>query len=137
MKGMKLRRLVDTTESLSAPFSRVLGQGWPAPQLVCRLLDLDSCDTAKISPKNLRMSSLACNTPKTSGYCVAISGFRISKVYAHQWDTNLSFYSDLDCDSGGTMWMYMPVDKEEYLAQIWAIKHPESGLVGLIVRQDC
>ncbi|UNI23928.1 hypothetical protein JDV02_009718 [Purpureocillium takamizusanense] len=130
--GVKLRRLVDATDSVTVPFPRVLGQGWPAPRLVCQLLDLDTCDTAKNSPTSLRMSSFEFNTPETSGYCVAIFGFNISKIYAHQWNTNASFYSDLVSDSSSTLWMYMPVDEEEHLTHIWAVRHSESGLVGLI-----
>lgn len=112
------------------------GHGWPTPRLVCKLLDLDTCDAAKNSSKNLRMSSLDCNAPLTSGYSAAISGFRISKMYAHRWDTSASFYSDLDSSSNFTLWMYMPVDENEYLSQIWVIRHPDDGLIGLMFRTN-
>ncbi|KJZ72249.1 hypothetical protein HIM_08391 [Hirsutella minnesotensis 3608] len=134
--GMKLRRLVDTIDSMAASSPPLPVYGWPTPQLVCKVIDLDTCEIAKNSSGSLRMSSLDCNAQLTTGYSVAISGFRISKICAHRWDTSASLHNDLDSSSNCTLWMYMPIDENEFLSQIWAIRHPECGLAGLMFRTN-
>jgi len=84
------------------------------------------------------MSSLDCNTPRIDGYSAAIFGFHIAKIYAHRSDDSTNFYSDMDMDSvsDSMLWMYMPVDENEHLSQIWAFREPGSGLIGLVVRHE-
>ncbi|KID88977.1 hypothetical protein MGU_04320 [Metarhizium guizhouense ARSEF 977] len=131
--GLKIRRLLDSTDPPVSRSDSPLDQAWPTPGLSCRLIDLDTCGSAKGLPDNLRMSFIDCNTPGTNGYSAAISGFHILKMYAHGLDTTTQFDLDMDDDASSVLWMYMPIDADEYLEQVWAVKHPESGFLGLML----
>lgn len=80
------------------------------------------------------MGFVDCNIPGTNGYSAAISGFHILKMYAHGLDTTTHFDLDMDDDASSVLWMYMPIDADEYLVEVWAVKHPRSGFLGFMVR---
>ncbi|POR35542.1 Uncharacterized protein TPAR_04278 [Tolypocladium paradoxum] len=113
--------------------SAVPGHGWPTPELACRLIDLETCHLARGEPNGLRMSFFDCNKPSTEGYSAAICGLHISKLYAHHPGTNSSFYEELDNVSSSMLWIYMPIDQDEYLADVWAIRHAHSGFIALMI----
>lgn len=143
LKGVKLRQLVDATDSASPSSAPVPSHGWPAPapapRRTYRLINMDTCEAVQgSSPTHLRMSSLDCNTPRIDGYSAAIFGFHIAKIYAHRSDDSTNFYGDMDMDSvsDSMLWMYMPVDENEQLSQIWAFREPGSELIGLVVRHE-
>ncbi|QPG94272.1 hypothetical protein C2857_005567 [Epichloe festucae Fl1] len=131
--GLKIRHLLDPTETLTSRSDFSPGQAWPTPGVSCRLIDLDTCDSPREPPDNLRMSFIDCNAPKTHGYSAAISGYHVLKMLAHKSHTTTQFYLDLDKDWTSVIWMYMPIDADEYLAQIWAIKQPKSGFLGFVL----
>ncbi|KAK8920324.1 hypothetical protein VCV18_007627 [Metarhizium anisopliae] len=79
-RGLKIRRLLDSTDPPVSRSDSPLDQAWPTPGLSCRLIDLDTCSSAEGLPDNLRMSFVDCNTPGTNGYSAAISGFHILKM---------------------------------------------------------
>ncbi|CRK19048.1 hypothetical protein BN1708_012501 [Verticillium longisporum] len=130
--GLKVRGLLDTTDSPSARNNIVLGPGWPTPGPDYRLIDLDTCDFAMGTPERLRMSSFDCNKPTTHGYSAAINGLHIAKLYAHHSGASRSDFGDVDAVSSSTLWMYMPVEQDEYLKEIWAIKTSASRTVALM-----
>lgn len=117
-QGLKIRRLLDSTDPPVSRSDSPLDQEWPTPGLSCRLIDLDTCSSAEGLPDNLRMSFVDCNTPGTNGYSAAISGFHILKMYAHGLDTTTQFDLDLDDDASSVLWIYMPIGADEYLVQV-------------------
>ncbi|KAI0434048.1 hypothetical protein F5Y09DRAFT_328644 [Xylaria sp. FL1042] len=122
------------TDPLSARNDVVPRQGWPTPGLDCRLIDLDACDIAEATPDCLRMMSFDCNKPTTDGYSAAICGLHVAKLYTHHsGTTSTNFYRDMDGVSSSMLWMYMPVDQDEYLKEIWAIKASGSGFTALLL----
>lgn len=74
-----------------------------------------------------------CNKPSIEGYSAAICGRHISKLYACHSGTNTPFYEELDRVSTGMLWMYMPVDQDEYLSELWAINPMGAGCIALMV----
>ncbi|KAI0490551.1 hypothetical protein F4859DRAFT_520317 [Xylaria cf. heliscus] len=124
--GLKVRRLLESGDTLSIRNGAVPGRGWPTPGLDCRLIDLDACDRTGTALDSLRMTYFDCNKPTIDGYSAAICGFHIAKLYAHHTDTSANFYKDIDDIDDDILWMYMPIDQDEYLSEIWAITAPDS-----------
>ncbi|KAI1820331.1 hypothetical protein F4861DRAFT_73742 [Xylaria intraflava] len=130
--GLKVRRLLESTDCLSTWNDAVPRQGWPTPGLDCRLIDLDECGIAKATPNNLRMTSFDCNKPMIDGYSAGICGFYIAKLHSHHSGTSTNFYRDIDGLSRSILWMYMPVDQDEYLTEIWALYPSGPGFTALL-----
>lgn len=74
-----------------------------------------------------------CNKPGTKGYFAAVSGFHVSKLYAHVADGETPFDEDLDNTLENMMWLYMLVDKNEYLQGLWAVRHSKGIVQDLTV----
>lgn len=134
IQGLKLRRIQHTTDSPFACSDAAPRHSWPTPGLACRLIDIDSRDASKAPPIDLRMSFFECNSSLTSGYSVAISWFHIVGIHAHHSGASARFYSDLDASSGSLLWMYMPINTDEYVTEIWTVRYLQSGFAGLMVR---
>lgn len=79
------------------------------------------------------MNFFDCNKPGTEGYSAAILGLHISKLCAHHPGINKGFYEEADTVSSSMLWIHMPMDDDEYLAEVWAIRHTRSGFVALMV----
>ncbi len=65
------------------------------------------------------MHYFECNAPGTTGYSVATDGFDIYAIHAHHRNKkSVSIYTDPSLSSLSLHWIYMPVDREEYLTEI-------------------
>ncbi|KAK1772530.1 hypothetical protein QBC33DRAFT_13986 [Phialemonium atrogriseum] len=131
---LKVRRLLDPTDSTSKCDSTATPPGWPTPGLACRVIYLETCKIARGEINGLRMSFFDCNRPGTEGYSAAICGFHLSKLYAHHSATCTRFYEELDTVCSDMLWVYMPIDQDEYLKEVWVIRHPGAGFLALMVR---
>lgn len=112
--------------------------GWPTPAMDhAKVFDLDRSEFLLCSKaKELRMNFMECNKPGTDGYSAAIWGARVAKLYSHQNGVTKSMYQDMDQIAEGgkhMIWMHLPVDKGEYLQEIWALRLPGYGFMGLLV----
>jgi hypothetical protein len=92
----------------------------------------------------MRVSSTACNEPSIDGYVAALLGSRVAGLRAchagHRADDDIKmarFYRDMDVEGGDALWMYMPVDSDEYIMEIRVVRSQVSRTRGLMVRQDC
>ncbi|KAJ2988537.1 hypothetical protein NUW58_g3920 [Xylaria curta] len=131
--GLKVRWLLEPAGSLSTRDDTVPGKGWPTPGLDCKLINLYARNIAEATPKNLRMTPFDCNMPATDGYSVAIFGYNIGKLCAHRSGMSTNFYKDMDNISCSVLWMYMPVDQDEYLREIWAVESSGTGFDALLL----
>ena len=120
LKGLKLRRIWQSDTDM---LFEVHGPAaWPTPGLECRIKGLVPFDSDMVRPDNLRMRSVDCNRPGTTGYSVALSGFDVLRFHPHSTSTIADFYEELD-DDPSVLWMYVPVDPGERLTEIGLIQH--------------
>ncbi|KYK60914.1 hypothetical protein DCS_02054 [Drechmeria coniospora] len=133
-RGLKVRRLENDAHVPSTTKGSFPSPRWPIPGLACRVLDLDTCAVAESPPGSLRMSFFECNASLTTGYSVAISGNHIRTICSHHSGTPPRCYSEMDAISTSSLlWMHLPMSTDEHLAEIWALKHLESGFVALML----
>ncbi|KAH8895320.1 hypothetical protein GQ53DRAFT_838981 [Thozetella sp. PMI_491] len=64
----------------------------------------------------IRMRYFDCNAPDTEGYSVATNGYIINAIYTHRQRKNGIPYRDTPRIND--LWIYMPVDQNEYLTEI-------------------
>lgn len=120
-QGLKLRCLLDSADYTPEHDDTMPAPGWPTPGLTCRVVDLDTCRTVQEALDGMRMDYMDCNRPDTEGYTAAIRGYYISKLYAHQSDTRTRLYEELDSCCNYLIFLYMPIDQDEYIKEIWGI----------------
>ena len=83
------------------------------------------------------MDAVHCNTPTTTGYSVALSGYAdVLRLYSHSTGTTVDWYEELE-GNPSVAWMYMPVDQGEFLTEMWIIKSPNAGFTAFIVSFNC
>ncbi|KAL8282738.1 hypothetical protein RB597_010128 [Gaeumannomyces tritici] len=131
--GLKIRDLLDSTDAPPKRNSIVPAPGWPMPGLDCRVIDLKTCQVMRGGLSRIRMSSFDCNAPGTKGYLAGIFGLRLSKIYAHHPGADLPCRAELESVRDSTLWVYMPIDPDEYLEEVWAIWHPSFGCIALML----
>lgn len=68
--------------------------------------------------KNLRMISIECNSPEITGYS-ACWYHRIIALYAHCKGGATPFYEEIDACYQNAIWIYLPLDKNEWISDIW------------------
>ncbi len=111
-QGLKLRDVIEAPEtcSLAAQIS------WASPVHPTAVMDLTTLSHPHRYPATLRMSYFDCNAPGTTGYSVATNGVSITTIHVHGQDHDTQFYNDVDSTSN--QWIYMPIDRGEYLTDI-------------------
>lgn len=82
------------------------------------------------------MNFIDCNGPGIEGYSAAICGSHISKLYAHHSGTDMTSYEELGGMANDMLWLYMPIDQDECLRELWAIRPAGAGCVGLMVSSN-
>lgn len=137
-KGVKVRRVLDATDNPSPRgdhlFSWISKPSWSTPGKHRRLIDLNTCEILPQAPiGNLRMSSVDCNTPTTYDYTATVSSTYLTRICAHALDTPIPPFSCEDGIEGHIVWLHMPIDKGEYLTEIWAVRIPKFCFPALIV----
>jgi len=101
------------------PSKYVFVRGWPIPELQIRGLT----GFAVTDDHHLRMAPLECNTPDIEGYSALVCKSNVSKIYAHSRRAAPCPYEDGDLGLDLGMWVYMPIDSDEYLTEIWSVTH--------------
>ncbi|CAF3490094.1 unnamed protein product [Fusarium graminearum] len=83
------------------------------------ILDLQSLDKGLGSDHSTaRMASFECNVEGITGYTVVTDGHRTATVHAHRSDEEFRFYAEIDYSWPCGFFIYMPLDKGEYLTEI-------------------
>lgn len=131
---LEIRRLLNTTNPLSATNDAPSWQGWPTLGLDCKLITSYSFRTAKAAPANLRMNSFGCIRPAVDGYSAAINGLYIAKSYTHRPGARPNSDGNMDGVCGWMLWIHMPDSQDEHLKETWAIRDNGSTFIVLIVR---
>ncbi|KAI0198268.1 hypothetical protein F4808DRAFT_436447 [Astrocystis sublimbata] len=71
---------------------------------------------------HLRMAPFTCNDARTIGYSVCLDiclKSNICYLHAHTSGESMAFYEEVATDLDSPMWVYVPIDKGEYISQIW------------------
>lgn len=82
-----------------------------------------------------QMTWLDLNQPRLEAYSAAINGFHVSTLYAHGRDTQIPPFEDLESVFDDILWLYMPIDRGEYLTEIWCA-HATESFIAFLVRLD-
>jgi hypothetical protein len=67
------------------------------------------------------MRYFVCNAPGTIGYSVAFSASIIVAIHAHGRGDNARGYQDVMFRNHSLFWMYMPVEQDEYITEIYKL----------------
>lgn len=114
--GLKIRNIENAHKGSPALASRI---GWQVPvSAPPTVIDLLTLKTRKAYPDGLRMQFFECNAPDTIGYFVATDGARTLGILTHKQDQILDTSLFKDADAPICFWMYMPIEKGEYLTDI-------------------
>ncbi|KAF0642645.1 hypothetical protein FPSE5266_02201 [Fusarium pseudograminearum] len=83
------------------------------------IMDLQSSDKGLgADHSTVRMTSFDCNVEGITGYTVVTDGHRTATVHAHRSDEDFRFYAEIDYSWPCGFFIYMPLDKGEYLTEI-------------------
>ncbi|KAG5766485.1 hypothetical protein H9Q72_005450 [Fusarium xylarioides] len=114
--GLKIRDIKFGRKGSLALAPRI---GWQVPVSVSpTIIDLLTLKIPEEYPSNLRMRFFDCNGPDTTGYFVATDGARTLAILSHKQDQQVdpSYFEDVDAPI--CFWIYMPINKGEYLTDI-------------------
>ncbi|CAG7565724.1 unnamed protein product [Fusarium equiseti] len=110
--GFKIRDIKD-------PLTLASRIGWQVPVSASPpVIDLLTLKTPEEYPSGLRMRFFDCNAPDTTGYFVATDGARTLAILSHKQDQQVDASLFEDVDAPICFWMYMPINKGEYLTDI-------------------
>ncbi len=132
-QGLKLRSL----ESGSSTEKKETKWLWPSPMSQPQRALLSFWRFAPESypsvPDHVRMVSVPCNRPELTGYSVCLAG-NVMLIHAHSdGEEHLSLYDDSRLRSHA-IWLYMPMDPDERISEIWARRGKQHPHMGLAVR---
>lgn len=82
------------------------------------------------SLEQLRMAPFNCNDSRNTAYSVCWD-WGLIHLHAHVDNESLSFYN-LVPQGRHAMWLYMPMNKDEYISQIWGRPSRTALLVSTI-----
>lgn len=68
--------------------------------------------------KNVRMNAFDCNAGDITGYTVVTDGDGVVTVHAHRPGEKARFYAEINHSWPGGIFLYMPLDKGEYVTEI-------------------
>ncbi|KAI1479326.1 hypothetical protein F4774DRAFT_425973 [Daldinia eschscholtzii] len=71
----------------------------------------------------MQMCPFDLNKASLTGYSVAVNMFGPTIIHSHEPGMGSEFYSDLDTARNRTFWLYMPINKGEYIKEIWRYAH--------------
>ncbi|KAI1821607.1 hypothetical protein F4861DRAFT_518075 [Xylaria intraflava] len=112
--GLKIRRLECTPSDAISELATNIAWLTPEPRP-----DLIRLRPISAFPRtHLRMASTVCNDPRTTAYSASWL-FHVFHLHAHI-DGEDSKYNSVTLPSAKHMiWLYMPINKGEYISQIW------------------
>ncbi|OTA80871.1 hypothetical protein M434DRAFT_17566 [Hypoxylon sp. CO27-5] len=121
--GFKVRDIrvmspADARRTVPRGFDSLRWQVWEPPSVAVvnlRTLDATVDNACGDSP---RMNFFDCNSPDLIGYSVAITEQNVITVHSHRQDTDLSFYQNVKPIRKPILWLYMPIEKDEYVTEI-------------------
>ena len=82
------------------------------------------------------MASFDCNAKDITGYTVVTDGDNVATVHAHKPGEKLRFYAEIDHFWPCGHFIYMPLDKEEYIKLI-AGRSSDSLIHGSHMKSSC
>lgn len=80
------------------------------------------------------MVSFDCNEPTVVGYSVCWAGSIINICTHRNVGEELTFYKDLDICHSRAVWVYMPVEDDERVSEIWVRDGEQRVHIGIMVR---
>ena len=135
---MKVIQFLCTSPSEIVPSG--FSPSWPVPEPGCTIINLRECQPARENDCHLRMNAMDCNQPGIEGYCAAFHVQTLQVLCAHYSSNTTSLDQELSTSNAREMmymrYLYMPIDQDEYIKEIWAVQYPGSPLIdstGLMV----
>lgn len=135
-QGLKLRSLA--SKSGSSTEKKKLMRWWPSPTspsqaTLLRCWTFTPTEVDPSAPRHLRMVSVPCNGPDVTGYSVCWS-HNLMFIHTHRaGEKDLSFYKDSGVPAHA-VWIYMPIEPDERLLDIWGRRGKSYMHSGLVVR---
>ncbi|KAK1990624.1 hypothetical protein LX36DRAFT_390852 [Colletotrichum falcatum] len=121
--GLKLRDLHGAT---TAMLPRVF---FDLPQFSHRRV---RCESLCKADPSYHISTVSCNNPQTTAYSLCWNR-NIVMLHAHRAKENLDFYQDLQTTDEAVLWLFMPLQTDEVLTQIWRFNGPFKSAIALLV----
>jgi hypothetical protein len=117
IQGARLLSLTSPAESRAAKLMQLMS--WTTPPF--ERLWYYPCDCLlRLSNSDLiQMTAVRVNDPGVTGYSVCCT-LDLLAVHAHSPNEDTEFYRQHE--SVGTVWQYLPIDKDETLVEIWKIE---------------
>ncbi|KAJ9155687.1 hypothetical protein NKR23_g1567 [Pleurostoma richardsiae] len=84
---------------------------------------------------NFQMAKLDLNAPEVTGYSACWAG-NIKLLHAHRAGEDMSFYKDWTASHDGAVWLYMPLDPNERISEIWGRGGRHYAHMGLMLKTD-
>ena len=128
---------MDSLQDDSSSSPGVMAMAWPTP---LRSTQIWSLYVRKLEPilvepfatRSFRMLPVQCFNPKIDGFSVAWSR-RLVYVHSHFRGEMVAFYDNIQAIHDKVVWIYIPVDRDEYLADVWTRRGRYHSSAGLLV----
>lgn len=114
-QGLKVRDILIHHETIPDDTSKYIG--WVSPEHPNDVIDITTFDQVNIFPERLMMTFFNCNTNGITGYTAVTRGISVTMIHAHENDST-GFYADMDTAFPRDFFIYMPVDKGEFVTEI-------------------
>lgn len=114
-QGVKLRSLTSTGQVISKKPHAVL---WAVPQPPTKQIRFHRPRHPTIATRLSRMVPVHCNHPNTTGYSICWD-IRILATHAHKTNEDLAFYTSDMVKQERAVWIYIPIDHGDSIAEIW------------------
>ncbi|KAJ4017911.1 hypothetical protein NW766_003984 [Fusarium irregulare] len=109
---------------------------WASPLHPTEIRTLWNTNHTRLKDKNVLMSSFDCNAKDITGYTVVTDGDNVATVHAHKPGEKARFYAEIDHFWPCGYFIYMPLDKEEYIKLI-AGRSSDSSIHGSRIKKSC
>ncbi|KAH7185200.1 uncharacterized protein B0J16DRAFT_125215 [Fusarium flagelliforme] len=109
---------------------------WASPLHPTEILTLWNSDHTTLRDENVLMASFDCNAKDITGYTVVTDGDNIATVHAHKPGEKARFYAEIDHFWPCGYFIYMPLDKDEYIKLI-AGRSSYSSIHGTDGKSSC
>ncbi|RBR03810.1 uncharacterized protein FIESC28_11681 [Fusarium coffeatum] len=113
--GLKVRGILIHNETIPDGTSNYVG--WVSPEHPNNVIDITTFDQVNTFSERLMMTFFNCNTNGITGYTAVTSGISVTMIHARENDST-GFYADMDAAFSRDFFIYMPLDKGEYVTEI-------------------
>ena len=114
-QGLKVRDILILNETIPDDTGNYVG--WVSPEHPNSVIDITTFDRVNSFPERLMMTFFNCNTNGITGYTAVTGGSSVSMIHAHENDST-GFYTDIDGALPRGFFIYMPLDKGEFVTEI-------------------